>query len=54
MVVAELKRKGKKPTPEQQEWLDAFRFLEYEAPLWVDVYIWTTATPVDVIDEVLR
>lgn len=34
MLVAELKDTGKKPTPAQQEWLDAFR------TMGIPVYIW--------------
>lgn len=48
MVVAELKREGKKPTPAQQEWLSAFREVTDE------VYIWRPSDLVaGVIHEVL-
>ncbi len=43
LLVAELKRESKDPTPQQQAWLDAFqRFDNYDthAEHVIDVYVW--------------
>jgi hypothetical protein len=45
LVVAELKRTGEIPTPEQTAWLGAFRQVRQ-----VDVYVWTP----DNLDEVME
>lgn len=35
LIFAELKREGKDPKPEQQEWLDCLKLLP-----WVEVHVW--------------
>ncbi|MDQ3539938.1 MAG: hypothetical protein M3440_04555 [Chloroflexota bacterium] len=46
MIVAELKRDGKRPTVPQERWLDEFRYLAESANVRrdiVQVFVWTPA-----------